>query len=423
MTVRRKNTRKESEPDPKDYPKLRPDLSVYPYETDEGSLYIALEDPVNLSDQIILLTPDFYSVLSLFDGTHSRLDLFRAYEKNEVGPDFLSRLEAFLDLADAHYFLNNDRYRERLASAQKAYRDQNERQPALSGVAYPDQPDKLQSFLDSCLTSASVPKAILNSMLNHPVSGMVVPHIDLQLGGAVYGVAYRLLQCQASADLYVIIGTGHQGIENLFALSDKDFVTPRGRVKTDADLVHRIQRQLPYDLLAEEWIHENEHSIEFQTLFLQHTVRQDFKILPLLCSFPHQIFEPGYESYSSVYAQVIHILNRELGSYPGSVCLIASVDLAHVGTRYGDHSNPTPSFLARVEQNDRELLSAISVRDTGRMHSLIQDVNNRFNVCGYAPLMTFLPCLPSSHGHLLDYTSASMDSQKSTVTFASMLFW
>src|SRR5207237_4914611 len=96
------------------------------------------------------------------------------------------------------------------------------------------------------------------------------------------------LQEAATQDVFVIIGTCHAGLKNCFAVTDKDFETPLGIVPDNKEVLVRFRQNGGEPFFDEDSSHRNEHSIEFQLPFLQHTVasKKLITILPILFSFP-----------------------------------------------------------------------------------------------------------------------------------------
>ena len=124
-------------------------------------------------------------------------------------------------------------------------------------------------------TGASVPSG--------KIQALVAPHIDLNVGYKSYAQAYGMLQ-DATPTRVVVLGTGHQLQEGLFSLTDKDFETPLGIIKSDGEAVDRLKRSGQGIVALNDFIHRSEHSVEFQLIFLQHVMKtKDFTIIPILC--------------------------------------------------------------------------------------------------------------------------------------------
>ena len=128
-------------------------------------------------------------------------------------------------------------------------------------------------------------------MSNGALVAAIAPHISINAGGASFARVYEAIRAAGPADLYVILGVGHAGIEDLFAGTKKDFETPLGPVATDRAFMDDLSRRFGDRLFSGEMLHRTEHTIEFQTIFLKYVFGDaPFAIAPILTSFPHTIF-------------------------------------------------------------------------------------------------------------------------------------
>lgn len=404
-------------------PKMRYDIEAVPAKTDDGTLLYGLKDIVDQREKFLWLPQDMFYLLQFFDGRHSRADIKAEYMRKFGDFLFDENYVRLLQRLDEYYFLDNDRSRKRMQNLTIAYRQLPHRAPISAGNSYPAEPDALADKLDTLVDLATTQRngAAVN-LDGSAIKAVVVPHIDIRLGGTTYAHAYRLLAQSTPADLYVILGIGHQGIPNLFSLTSQDFETPLGMVRTDKSLVEEISARSDFDFLKNELAHRDEHSIEFQTIFLKHFIQSDFKILPVLCSFSHSIFSRPKSAALEKFKAFIRVLKSTLSRYPGTVTIIASVDFSHVGTKYGDLRPPSPSFLAQVERSDRDVIDALVQFDQQQFQQKFLANDNQYRICGYSALTTMLELVSPSHSYFLDYNSAVMDEQRSRVTFASLIF-
>ncbi len=177
-------------------------------------------------------------------------------------------------------------------------------------------------------------------------------------------------------------------------------------------------------LFSGEILHRTEHTIEFQTIFLKYVFGDaPFAIAPVLASFPHMIF--AHDRFSAVRAvaeEFIAALRDAIAAYRGRVVLVASVDFAHVGVKYGDENPPTDGEIERVKERDREMIDIIAAGDAQAFLSHIVSDDDRRRVCGFPAIYTMLSVLSGARGTLLSYDSTVMDEVNSTVTFAGMVF-
>ncbi len=420
MTIKRKNIKPAKEQIY--YPKLRPGLEAIEAQTRDGDPVVGLCDQWQINPNPLWFSRDMFALIQLLDGTHSTRDLELFYLNIFAKVLPTERLEAVLDLLDEHLFLDNDHFWQEFGEMQLDYRNQTKRNAKFAGKSYKEDSKELQKQVDSWLQSAIVSSRIINQVVDRSIAAMVMPHIDPELGRKSYAAGYRLLSFTRPTDIYIILGIAHQGLLNHFALIDKTFVTPYGEVQTASDMVHRIQQQCQTDYFFDEWMHQYEHTIEFQVLFLQHVLKHDFKILPILCSFSHTAAKDSRED--EIIKEFCTALKVVL-SGKKSVCIIASIDLAHIGPHYGDPSSPSRTDLARLEQTDRELLELISDPNPEQLKQRFCRDDNRNRICGYASLYTLLCLLADQNkkGELVSYGQAEMDEKRSTVSFASMIYF
>ena len=105
------------------------------------------------------------------------------------------------------------------------------------------------------------------------------------------------------------------------------------------------------------------------------------------------------------------------------VCLIASVDFSHVGPRYGEDEVPDAAFLQRVNDADHRLIDAIAIADARQFVETTENLQDRYRVCGFAPIHTLLAATSARKGKLLKYEQGLVDDKKSVVSYASMALY
>jgi hypothetical protein len=250
------------------------------------------------------------------------------------------------------------------------------------------------------------------------IVGLVAPHIDIQAGGPTFAHAYKAACEGLSPETWVILGTGHEMVENYFAVTGKDFETPLGVVPSDHAFCRELIDRAPRDLLAGEYGHRKEHTIEFQAVFMA-AFQPQSRIVPILCSFSLEDWESDRE-----YIDDIAMLLREVALNSQSpVGFIASVDLAHIGPRYGDRFEPDGGTIIEHMAADRLLLESLERADALGFMQTINREGNRRNICGVAPLYMLAKILQDrASGRVLHHAHAVVDGHNSFVTFASMVF-
>ncbi len=147
------------------------------------------------------------------------------------------------------------------------------RPPAVAGMFYPGDPQTLTATVDHLLQASRSP-------LSEPPKALIVPHAGYVYSGSTAATAYApLAQWATTIKRVVLLGPTHRvGIEGI-ALPEADaFRTPLGTLPIDAEAVARLA-DLP-QIMASDWVHAEEHSLEVHLPFLQR-VLGDFTLVPL----------------------------------------------------------------------------------------------------------------------------------------------
>jgi AmmeMemoRadiSam system protein B len=243
------------------------------------------------------------------------------------------------------------------------------------------------------------------------------------VGRKGYGSAYNTVP-GASPSRVVVLGIGHQLSEGMFCLTEKDFETPLGVVRSERHAVRRLKDSSPGLITGDDFAHRSEHSIEFQVLFLQHLLPQNsFSIVPILCG-SLQTTLPVYErrAYCEKAKPFLEVL-RELLREPGKdTLLVAGVDFSHIGPKFG-HPLPASRLETEAQAHDRKLLESLCRKDPEPFWEESIRVEDRYNVCGFSALACLLEVLPPHlEGKLLHYGIWHEDATRSAVSFAAVAF-
>ncbi|MBI2524767.1 MAG: AmmeMemoRadiSam system protein B [Candidatus Rokubacteria bacterium] len=315
---------------------------------------------------------------------------------------------------DSAGFLDSPRFAERRRRIEEGFRLSPVRPPAHAGAAYAGEPGTLQEQIRSFFTHADGPGTpgpvslgLDGAAGGAPgIRGLIAPHIDFHRGGPTYAWAYREL-AHSDADLFVILGTCHAGMADPFAATGKAYETPLGRAAADGDFLDALGRRYGHDLLASEGAHRVEHSVEFQVVMLQHLLgeRRPFTIVPLLASFLHEaVWRASAPESDARVPRFLEALGETLAVSGRRVCLVAGVDLAHVGPRFGDPELNTDEFLRHVEAQDRAMLATVTAGDAGAFFEEVARDGDARRICGLSPIYAFLRALPGARGRLLRYS-------------------
>lgn len=402
-----------------DYPKLRYGLEATPVEH-EGHKMILINDRLGYSDNPLIMSQAAANILALMTGECSLRDIQAHFMRSTGQMLYTDDLRELVRRLDESLFLDNDRFRKVVAAQVARFRESPVRPMQFAGKAYPAEAADLQNMLDSFFApEAGGPGLPFQTSTHRRLLGLVVPHIDIKAGGPCFASAYKALSESLAPDTWVILGTGHEPIENHFALTLKDFETPLGVVHCNDEVAEILARRAPRDIRASEYNHLREHSIEFQAVFLSR-MQPGARIVPVLCSFSLEDAESDGE-----YINKMAGLMSELVMQPhGSIGFMASVDFAHVGPRYGDRFQPSTFTVQEHLDADAQLLKLLARCDSDGFMKVLLRERNRRRICGMGPLYVLSRILEGrALGEVLHHTHARVDQQGSFVSFASMAFY
>ncbi len=403
-----------------DNPKLRHGVEAIPV-VYQGKRMILLRDRRGYSDKTLLVDPRWAYILALMDGVNTVRDIQADYMRKTGEFIYSDDLAEFFCQLDECMFLESDRFIQFMARHVEKFLKDPVRRAKLAGSSYPGSPEELKTFLKGFFEEkdGSVNNGEKHEKNSGRAVGIIVPHIDLSLGGSLYARGYSRSLDFEWPDTWIILGTSHEPLENFFTLTFKDFETPLGIVETDKSLCKLIKERVSFDILAEEYNHAHEHTIEFQTLFLK-LLDSKTKIVPIICSFSREDYEGAG---GSVIDEVIDVLRYAVFNEDAGV--IASVDFAHIGPRYGDSFVPDRFVVQENIEADRKICESLLSMDLQVFERLLWMDHVRRRICGAPPLFVLGRVFQSEevHGELVGTEYGYVDNNSSFVTFCSAVFW
>jgi MEMO1 family protein len=404
-------------------PRLRA-VEAFPVQH-EGQRCIALRDPAGFTDQIAVLPRPLLDLVSLFDGEHPVEAIREILRRRHGEAPSVEQIAALVDRLDDAGFLDSERFRARRRATDDAFRQSAVRPAAHAGGAYAGEPAALREQIAGFFAHLEGPGAVAAPPGRPAVtlSALIAPHIDFHRGGPTYGSAYQEVLDRSDADLYVILGTCHAGMSDPFAVTLKPYETPLGPAAVDRDFYEALARRAGQDLLASEPAHRVEHSIEFQAVMLQSLLgsRRPFTILPVLASYLNEAVWAGTEPEADPRVpRFLDALRETVAASSRRVCLVAGVDLAHVGPRFGDPDPNTEAFLAIVEREDRAMLESVVAGDARGFFAQVAADRDARRICGLSPIYSLLRILPEAPGRLIEYRQ--WPDPEGAVTFCAVSF-
>lgn len=400
--------------------------------TDLEKNSVLLEDPEGYAAQTALLSTWAYMLALLFDGCRTAVEVADAFlEKynHAIQPEQALVLQHELEQA---MFLKSSSFEEKIYQRLNQYLEMPTWNAGLAGSAYPEDPDALTATINDFFSAPDGPGALSETVTapTDSVRALVVPHIDLRTGGATYAHAYKQLMDASQAELIFILGVAHHSTGNqLYCVSQKDFETPLGTVKTAGDIAKRLHEASRADDMVAEMAHRGEHSIEFQAVMLQALLagrcKRSIEIVPILCGSADPFLARDETPLKDEeFLRFSTALRAELENCGRKWCVLCSVDLSHVGPEFGHSTMIDERMLKPIERMDKRLLKTLDGLDADSFFNEIVRSQNSRHVDAVLSVLTMLSACRGklASGRLLHYDQMLKAQTHSAVSYAAMVF-
>ena len=403
---------------PDDRPKLRP-LDLIPVGGHGGQQFL-LRDPRRLSTQQVVVPADIAYLLTQFDGTRTVREAQVSYVRRFGSLLTTDRINDLLARLDEALFLESERFREFAAEIEADFRRRPTRPASHAGQSYEEGAGAFASAWQARLAAVRPPQ---DFALDAQRPALIVPHYDMNAAAECYAAAYALLPETEGPEVVVILGIAHSGGAAPFTLTRKPFETPFGALETDSQIIEQLVGAAPFDLFADEFLHRDEHSIEFQAVLLHFLYHEGEppKIVPILCGSYHrsngEFADPAQPGPANGFLEA---LRQTLVEDARRVAVIAAADLSHIGARFGQPPPLAQAHLDMARRHDMALLGKAQAGDADGLYEMLAGEQDRYNVCGFPAIYALLRALPVKEGRLLSYRQAAEAQTQSCVSFASV---
>ncbi|MER3446881.1 MAG: AmmeMemoRadiSam system protein B, partial [Candidatus Dadabacteria bacterium] len=188
-----------------------------------------------------------------------------------------------------------------------------------------------------------------------------------------------------------------------------NFKTPLGEAQTDTEIIEKLASSCNWDIFEGEIFHRQEHSIEFQVVFLQYLFREkkNFKIVPILCnSFFRMVQNGNSPKEDNRVSTFLSATRGIIAGFGNKALIIAGADMAHVGLKFGDPEPVTESTLRWIKQRDLMSLSFTEQINAEGFFKSIEEEKDKRKICGLSPIYALLSTIKAGRGKILDYDQA-----------------
>ena len=403
--------------------------------TEGANNVVLLEDPEGIATRPAVISVAAYTLSTFFNGMRNAGEVAGIF--NDKYGQAISA-EQVLDLQhelDKSFFLYSRRFERALRRHVRGYLENSVRPAVHAGTSYPEASETLRQTVTGFFNPPYGP-GVLDQIpaaeiaQSDTVRGLIVPHVDLRVGGATYAHGYRELICHSQAELFVILGVAHQSIgDNLFYVSQKDFATPGGVVRTNRSIARRLLAAADAEHVVAELAHRTEHSVEFQAVLLHALLAERYgrnvEIVPVLCgSVDNFLAEEEDPTRAPAFKRFIQRLGAELEESKKKWCVLCSVDFSHVGPEFGNSTMIGERVLPPIERGDRRVLKHIEKLDTEGFVQEVQRTQNSRHMDAILAVLTMLEACRGTfnRARLLQYDQMLKTATHSAVSYCSVAF-
>jgi len=272
------------------------------------------------------------------------------------------------------------------------------RTPAVAGMFYPGEKNKLTELIQDCFTHPFGPGE-KQGKKGTKIFGVICPHAGYVYSGPIACNSINSISSE-SPELFIIVGPNHWGIgRSVATMKDCTWETPLGSVEVDSESAEEISKISQF-IESDFFSHTREHSLEVQIPILQQTF-SNFKILPI------SLINQSKEVAHDVGLAMAKICKKK------NCMIIGSSDFTHY----------EPNDFAH--EQDMALIEPILEMNVEKFYDVLQKRN--VTACGYGAIAsTMIACkeLGASKGELLRYaTSGDVTGDTSSVVgYGSIIF-
>ena len=395
-------------------PKIRP-VEAFPIPDDDETY--GVRDPSGISDQSLSMSEPGLFILSQFDGSNTLPEVAEAVQSRYGQAVEHSLLLEMVGKLETGLLLEGPVFDEHMASLLTAYLEADVR-PSIFGNEFGGE-ESAKAYLHDL-----VPLDNGSSVSNGEIVGIVAPHLDFRRGEPCYRDAYGALRHRKRPTRVCVLGTNHFGQSTSVVATGKSFETPLGVTEIDTDFLAKVEDRCGHNLREHELDHRREHSVELQLICLQHIFGAGtFELVPFLCHDP--CGPTGTKPYDGCGVDLndfADALAAVIAEDEGDTLLVASADLSHVGTQFGDEFKLDEPFLTSLSNRDRGALSHLTAGKPEAFVQALADDENTTRVCSAGCMYVVAKVLHDAEVKMLRYHQAFTEEQQICVSCAAMTY-
>lgn len=184
------------------------------------------------------------------------------------------------------------------------------RQPAVAGSFYSADAGELDKEISSLINQSERISA------EGKLRVLIVPHAGTVFSGPTAAAGFKQIEGQDYKRV-IILGVSHRAwFDHVAIFNQGEWETPLGKVEVDEDLSSVIIDK-DTKIIADMAVHNEEHSLEIELIFLQ-KVLKNFKIVPILLSQTNDelINTLAQKIAQNLDDQTLLVVSSDLSHYP-----------------------------------------------------------------------------------------------------------
>ncbi len=367
-------------------------LRIRYFEVEEFENGFVVRDPFGLFEDLYF-TPQALYLISLFDGNRTLDEVKQEFFKATSVILSDSEIIRFIKQMDDYYLFYNERFVNRV---------EEERAKVLN-LEY-----KEIKIVDNISGTKHFIKQHLMPEKESNLIALIVPHIDINIAMETYLKTYSKIS-NSKRDIFLIFGVAHSIHLTPFSIFPKNYFTDR-IVKVESYIIQEIRRLFGYDIHFDVLSYKNEHSIEYPILFLD-SIFNDFYIIPSIVAYSQ-----NKDDLKVIARRIFEVIKN----YKDRIFLISSIDLSHVGKKFGDKVYYEPNEI------DLKYIDMLINLENDEAFEFLNKYENQTRIDGQFTNYVFLEILKMlgvKSGNLFEYKNYYEALTESGVSYCSIGFY
>ena len=360
-------------------------LEIIPFENK-----FLIRDSLGISKEMILNRESFI-LFSMIDGEEKIEDIKSKFLRNTgiILSDF--EIINFIKEMDKNYVFLNENFFKKIEEEKIKMMEM-----PFKEIKFSFDFEKIKNEIDK-----------IEFNFSYDIKGMIVPHIDINVAFDTYLKSYSYLK-KLNKRIFLILGVPHFYSENILSIFPKNYKFLDKIIKVEEEIIKNFKNKFELDIFKDIIAFKNEHSIEFPIIFLS-LIKENFYIIPCLVSRSEK---ENLKKIANIIFECINLFKEE-------IFLISSVDLSHVGKKFGDENSFDTTEI------DLKYIEYLKNLENENAFDFIEKNKNFTKIDGVYTNFLFIEILKLfriEKGEIVDYKKYYESFTDSIVSYATLIF-